>query len=104
MSIPPRLASKLNTTLGAEAAGDLVSWLDEMRAEHMDLREAMRADFAEMRQEMRAMESRIKDELGGRIHALELKVEQRSADLIKWSFVFWVSAVAAIATLAGVLR
>src|SRR5690242_19878602 len=129
MSLPPRLAVKLNDTLGQDAAGDLVSWLDEMRAD----RQAMRADFAELRQEMLAMVARITerltdrldervgglderiDGLAGRMHAMEvalrseisavnLKVEQRSADLIRWSFVFWVSAVAAIATLAGVLR
>jgi len=35
---------------------------------------------------------------------LEAKIEQRTADLMKWSFVFWVGAVAAVAALAGVLR
>jgi hypothetical protein len=35
---------------------------------------------------------------------VETKLEQRTADLIKWSFVFWVGAVGAIAALAGVLR
>ena len=34
---------------------------------------------------------------------LETPIERRSADLIKWPFVFWVGAVAAIAMLAGVL-
>lgn len=137
MSVPPRLASKLNETLGADAAGDLVTWLDEMRADRADVR----ADFAELRQEMRAMESRLEEKLGARVHALEVslrseihavetrlgerlgdrihgvetklgdrigalsnKVERSAADLIRWSFVFWVGAVAAIAMLAGVLR
>jgi len=81
-----------------------MDWLDEMRREHAEQREAARADFAELRQEMRAMETRLEEKLGGRIHALELKLEQRSADLIRWSFVFWVGAVAAIAMLAGVLK
>jgi hypothetical protein len=35
---------------------------------------------------------------------LEGLVERTKADLMKWSFVFWVRAVAAIAALAGVLR
>lgn len=35
---------------------------------------------------------------------LEAKIEQRTAELMKWSFLFWVGAVAAIAALAGVLR
>ena len=35
---------------------------------------------------------------------LETLIERRSADLIKWSFVFWVTAVGASAALAGVLK
>jgi hypothetical protein len=32
------------------------------------------------------------------------EMSKRAADLIKWSFVFWVGAVSAIAMLAGVLN
>lgn len=35
---------------------------------------------------------------------LETQIERSRSDLMKWSFVFWVGAVAAIAALAGVLR
>ncbi len=35
---------------------------------------------------------------------LETRLERRVGDLIKWSFVFWVGAVGAIAMLARVLR
>jgi hypothetical protein len=35
---------------------------------------------------------------------LETRFERRFGDLIKWSFVFWVGAVAAIAMLARALR
>lgn len=122
MSIPPRLSTKLNETLGSGAAEDLVNWLDEMRAEHLEMRDAFRADFAEMRQELLAVEMRLRersaselrdletrlgqrfDTLGERIHAVDNKVDQRHAELMRWSFVFWVGAVAAIAALAGVLR
>ena len=120
MSIPPRLASKLNDTLGAQAAEDLVSWLDESRAQHSELR----ADVAELRHEMetRFVALATKDELHrletnlrGEIHGVETRlglqiagvsnqVERSAAKLIQWSFVFWVGAVAAVALLAGVLR
>jgi hypothetical protein len=55
--------------------------------------DAYRGDIAELRQEM---------QLG--FAKLEGLVERTKADLMKWSFVFWVGAVAAIAALAGVLR
>ena len=71
----------------------------------------MRAEFAQSRQELldaiRGCESRLVE----RIHAVDLsvskvevKVAEVKSDLMKWSFVFWVSAVGAIAALAGVLR
>lgn len=35
---------------------------------------------------------------------LRVELKDQHASLLKWSFVFWVGAVAAIAVLAGVLR
>ena len=35
---------------------------------------------------------------------LEAKIEHRTSELMKWSFLFWVGAVASIAALAGVLN
>ena len=122
MSIPPRLASKLNEVIGPSAAEDLVNWLDDSRAQHAELR----ADFAELRQELRATELRLDakletklgalkgelvSELGGQIaalakelHVVDNKIERRFSDLILWSFVFWVGAVGAIALLARALQ
>jgi len=118
MPLTPRLSRKLRQTLGEEATGDLVNWMqqvDTQRAEQRDLielnfarfdarlaemRQEARADIAELRQETKAGFAELRQEMG----RLETKLEQRSADLIKWSFVFWVGAVGAIAVLAGVLR
>jgi len=92
-----------------------MDWLDEMRAEHRE----MRADFAELRQELRAMELRLtaqftdqlNSQAGGlakdlreELHIFGNKIEKRFSDLLLWSFVFWVGAVAVIAMLAGVLK
>jgi hypothetical protein len=43
-------------------------------------------------------------ELRQEVAHLEARLERRFSDLIKWSFVFWVGAVVAIAMLAEVLR
>ena len=114
MSISPRLSNKLHDVLGPEAE-DLVTWLDEERAH----REELNADFAELRQEMRAgfakLSADVSNQLATQVHGLELRLSERihavdkrvaetKADLMKWSFVFWVGAVSAIAILAGVLK
>jgi hypothetical protein len=57
------------------------------------------------------VETSLGERLGERIGKVELRiaevdahVAEVKADLMKWSFVFWVGAVGAIAVLAGVLR
>ena len=82
MAISPSVSRKLRETLGEDAGGDLVTWLDEERGERVQLR-----------QQMTAMEMRLTALIG------DVK-----SDLMKWSFVFWCGAVAAVAALAGVLR
>ena len=91
-----RLPSALRESLGPAAAEDLVTIVDELRAEHA----AFRADFAESRREVNARFDRMDE----RFQALEIKLGDVKADLMKWSFVFWVGAVGAIALLAGVLK
>ncbi|MDP3938046.1 MAG: hypothetical protein Q8R92_07905 [Deltaproteobacteria bacterium] len=61
-------------------------------ATHGDF-DQLRADIAELRQEM---------QVG--FATLETRFERRFGDLIRWSFVFWVGAVGAIAMLARALR
>lgn len=84
MAIPQHLHRKLQQTLGQEAAEDLVSWMESV--------DSNRADIAELRHEMQVGFAR-----------LEATIERRAADLMKWSFVFWVGAVISIAVLATVL-
>lgn len=106
MSIPRRLAIKLQETLGHDASEDLVTLFDEIRTEQRGLR----ADMAELKQGMRAMESRMEKliastmELAKAIAAVDKRIDEKHAELIKWSFLFWVGAVAAIAALAGALK
>lgn len=92
MAIPQQLLRKLQETLGAEATEALVSWMEEA--------DTHRGDVAELRHEMQISFAKLDQRFG----ALETLIEKRTADLMKWSFVFWVGAVGAIAALAGALR
>jgi len=75
-----------------------VNWMHQVDARERDVAthgdfDQLRADIAELRQEMQVGFAR-----------LETRFERRFGDLIKWSFVFWVGAVGAIAMLARALR
>lgn len=111
MPITTRLSRKLHQTLGQEAAEDLVAWMQQLDTQRADLRELNELNFsrfearlAEVRHETQAGFAQLRQELQVGLSGVETKLAQRAADLIKWSFVFWVGAVAAIAALAGVLR
>ena len=66
----------------------------------MDRIDPIRGDIAELKQAMLAMELRLTE----KIAAVNGRIGDKYAGLLKWSFVFWVGAVAAIAALAGILR
>jgi hypothetical protein len=95
-----------------------MTWLEEERSQREAVRADvgdLRADFAELRQEMRAGFANARVDLVREIHGLEVRlldringvdkrVHETESRLMRWSFVFWVGAVGAIAALAGVLR
>ena len=97
MPITSKLSRKLYETFGDEAAADMVDWMHHVDAQRAELRELNELNFARFEARLAQFEATI-------VGRLEAKIEQRTADLMKWSFVFWVGAVAAIAALAGVLR
>ena len=118
MAASPHLSGKIRETLGNDAGAELVGIVDkaasdisELRGDVAELRHEMQIGFARIEQAMLAMRSELKldlsgmrDDLTGKIAAVQPDVANVKADLMKWSFMFWVGAVAAIAVLAGVLR
>jgi hypothetical protein len=114
MAISPHLIRKLQEALGHEAAEDLVS--------HLEGGESLRADVAELRHEMQLgfakidarfanldgrfanLDTRIDLKIDGMAATLRSEMKEQTGRLIKWSFVFWIGAVGAIAALAGVLK
>ena len=106
--ITPRLSQKLQQTLGGEEGAEFVNWMHEMDARASDGATrndlaAVRSDLADVRAELRADIAELRQEMQVGFARLETRFERRFGDLIKWSFVFWVGAVAAIAMLARVL-
>ena len=104
MTVSARLSHALHQTLGDEAGGDLVNLMQNMDASRAELRELNDLNFARIESKFEIMSARIDSKFETMSAGLETKMEHRFADLLKWSFVFWVGAGAAIAALAGVLR
>lgn len=86
MTITARLTRTLYVTLGEDAAADLVTWMQTVDDHRAELRELNELTVARLEARIGQVESR-----------LEAKIDQRFADLIKWSFLFWCGAVAAAA-------
>lgn len=97
MAITSRLSRRLYDTFGDDAGADMVDWMQQVEAQRAELRELNELSVARFEARLGEAEARI-------IGRLETKIEQCKADLMKWSFVFWVGAVGAIAVLARVLR
>ena len=107
MSFPSRLTESLRRALGDQSAEVMVSWMEDVdsrRSETVQLRESIRADFAEFRESMRGDLAELRQETRDGDARVREEITQAKYDLIKWSFVFWVTAVASIAGLAKVLR
>lgn len=96
MPIPSRLSRRLYETFGDDAGADMVDWMQNVEAQRAELRELNELNVQRFEMRLAETEARI-------VGRLEAKIEQRVADLMKWSFVFWVGAVGAVAVLAGVL-
>ena len=110
MASAPHLPKHLRAALGADAGVELVTILDEIRAdrrhaEQLHQEQMARIDlrFAHIDQRFDRLEDHMRS-LDTRMGALEVKLGDVKADLMKWSFLFWVGAVSAIAALAGVLK
>ena len=90
----------MRRSLGDDAGGDLVTWLEEMRAEHAQLMSSIDAVETRLTQRMDDRFSKVDERLTG----LQVAIADAKGELMKWMLVFWVGAVGAIAALAGVLR
>lgn len=73
--------------------------------ERMDARfAAVDARFDALTERMDARFAAAEERMDRRFAEAEVKFERRFGDLLKWSFVFWCGAIAAIAALTKVLH
>jgi hypothetical protein len=117
VAIPVRLSRALQEHLGRETADSLVDWMVKVESDRSELRELRaiversHARMEELMQRFGGLEVSIERRFGDidakierRLGETDARIERRFAELMKWSFLFWVGAVGAIAALAGVLR
>jgi hypothetical protein len=102
MALPARLSRKLREVFGPEAAEDMVRLMDELNSQRDGASESRREIFAAL-QRLDAAVQRLDDRVQGVEVRLTKEIGNVKSDLMKWSFLFWVGAVSAIAMLAGVL-
>lgn len=103
MGIAPGLPKHLRAALGSEAGEELVTILEEMRAEHALQMAHIDGCFDRLHRRFEQVDRRF-DRLEERFQSLEIKVADVKSDLMKWSFLFWCGAVSSIAALAGAFR
>jgi hypothetical protein len=82
----------------------LAEFRRSINSELETFRTEMRSEMFALRSELRGEMAALRLDLTTAIGAFDAKLERRFADLLKWSFVFWVGAVAAVAILAKALR
>ena len=96
-----------NLATRADLAAAIGGVREDLATESGSLREALAAAIGSVRQDLATESGGVRQDLAAVRHdiaQLEARFERRFSDLIKWSFVFWVGAVGAIAMLAGALR
>ncbi len=96
MSVSAQLTRALKQALGEEPSEELLAMFESNRSQFGEVRSdisALKADVAELRHEMRVGFERARADMS------DVK-----AELMKWSFVYWVGAVTAIAVLFRTLR
>ena len=91
MSTSPHLSNKLRDTLGPEAGDELIGIVDKAAGDISDLR----GDLAELRHQTALGFARVDAQFA----VVGERLEKQTNRLILWSFAFWATTMAAIASL-----
>jgi hypothetical protein len=105
MPVTAKLSKKFYDRLGEDLANELVEWFNLVDATYKsDLREMNETNFARFDAKLEQRLAEFRAQFGAEIRAemyagfgrLEKSIADTRAELIKWSFVFWVGTVITI--------
>lgn len=98
MAVSPNFQRKLQHTLGTEAAGDLLAWMQSMDANRNDIAD-LKVGLRELRQEMQQMQVGFA-RLDGRMEAMQASMERMMEkglrEQMRFFFLAWSVLLAAM--------
>ena len=107
MPVTPKLPVKLYERLGKEAMTDLASWFadvearrQEADARHLAESEKLRESDAKLQASVSSLEARMTAGFA----ELKAQIAGVQADLIKWTFLFWLGTVGIVVMLIRFLN
>ena len=119
MVVRPNLGLRLRDRLGPEASQDLSTSFDEAQNDMLtivgerfdarllsvasDLRTEIYQGQALLRQDMARMDAEFRVALTDGLTKIRLEMSELRADVLRWSFVFWLGQFAATAALLGLM-
>ena len=90
------LYEKLKPKLGEEEARSLLEFIESTVEQRAVTKADLQQTAASLREEMRQLEGALREEIRQIDASLREEIQQVRADLIKWSFAFWVGNVAVL--------
>ena len=102
----PHIALRLRDRLGPDASEDLINAFEEAQKDMVTLttdrfERRLIAVSSELRQDMAAMDTGIRVALIDGLSKLRTDMSAMRADILLWSFLFWMGQVAAIVAILG---
>jgi len=106
--IHPNLGLRLRDKLGPEASQDLSHAFEEVQTDMLTIMTErfegrLIAVGSELREDMVRMDSGVRIALAEGLSEIRTDISEARANLVYWSFLFWLGQFAAIAALMGVM-
>ncbi len=107
MPVTPKLPVRLYEKLGEEAMTDLAGWFADMEAQRQEMDARHLAEIEKLREtdaKLQASVSSLETRMAAGFAELKAQVAGVQAELIKWTFVFWLGTVGIVVMLIRFLN